>query len=165
MSSKAHEAIDRVYDQLSEERAEIESEQQDDESTEASSIHGSTTITSSFTSTLTANVITPAANPGITKPPKPAIILGLPDALLVQIVTFIENPIFLSMSCRSFWNVVSAMTSFRVFHQILCVDRERAMETNSNRISTLIKAFGIRDLRIKVDLISRNLEFALNGSV
>ena len=143
VSSKAHAAIDRVYDQLSEDRAAIKVGKME----------------------LQADAIisTAESNSSKSEPKKPSLFALLPEALLVHVVSFIDNPMAFSMSCRLFWNVVSALTSFRVFHQILRIDHNCVMEGNLGRLSKLIKAFGNRDLKVKVDLISKNLELALSS--
>lgn len=139
MSSKVHADIDRVYDQLSENQEAGEETKQE------------------------SGLIMPATSPDNSDL---FHLVDLPEIVLVELASYIDDPMGFSMSCRYFWNIISAMTSFRVFEQILRIVPDRssllAIEgSSSSRIPAVIRAFGNRELRVKPDLIARNLELAL----
>ena len=141
VSSKAHAAIDLVYDQLWENQLGLDGEVSERD--------------------VVVEMCTEVSQEK--KGGSPLIIF--PEYLLVIIASYIDDPISFSMTCKLFWNIIAAVTSFRVFNQCLRVEPERSsllsLEGSSNRVPAIIRAYGNRELRVKSDLIARNLELAL----
>lgn len=134
--SRVHTEIDRIYDSKADEQPEIE---------------GINTAVAPTT------IIAPVNIP-------PSNFLKLDDIVLIQVISFIEEPIAFSLSCKWFWKVYSALSSHRVFNSRLIVPEHfnlLAHGDSSTSVPVLTRAFGNRDQRISPEFLANNLELAL----
>lgn len=98
-------------------------------------------------------------------PLPPSNFFKLDEIILIQVLSFVEEPFSISTACKWFWKVYSALSSYRIFNGNHLVVPEQfnllAEDDISISVPILIKAFGNRDKIIDPEFFAKNLELAL----
>lgn len=135
-SSRAHAAIDRIYDRISE-KADAEN--------------------------VNAVPFKPISIPAESISAGLGAFQSLGDELIVKIVSYIRDPLFFGFSCKMFWNVVSGLAQQRILNQQRLTFPSKfdlALSGGELSVPAALKAYGNGALKVDPELLARNLELA-----
>ena len=139
-SSKAHAAIDRIYDQMSEKANEAEQEG-------------------------TMGTLSLKSEPIPTQKQVENQWKRLTELnLLFYILSFIREPMNFGLSCKLFWNVLAGFANYRIFEHRPVIDPTNFQLFLSPggelSVPLAVRAFGNGALRVETEFLAKNLELA-----